>query len=57
MAKYDNLINETIACVNNTPIDPNKIGKLLANSIIVIRHLQNVIREYNSDDAIFDDEK
>lgn len=57
MAKYDNHINEIFTSVNNSPIDPNKIGRLLGDSIIIIKHLQDIVRSYNPDDAIFDDEK
>lgn len=49
MAKYD-----TIADSLSRNCWDRAFGERAAN---VIRHLQNVIRDYNPDDAIFDDEK
>ena len=57
MAAYDDLINAIGRCVGNAKFDALQAIVLLEQSLITIRHLQDVVRQYNPDDALFDDEK
>ena len=57
MAKYDPLINAMHRCINNPTFNALQSVSLLEQSVNIIEHLQSVVRNYNSDDAIFDDEK
>ena len=57
MAHYDGLISDIGHCLGNPNFEALKAVDLLRKSLMIIQHLQSVIRDYNPDDAIFDDEK
>lgn len=57
MAQHDSLVVSIQRCIDNPTFNALQAISLLERSAVVIKHLQTIIREYNSDDALFDDEK
>ncbi len=57
MAQYDSLLESIGRCLGNPTFNALQAVGLLERAHEVITALQDTVRHYNADDAIFDDEK